>query len=101
MQRTIWRDDLYVTHDQVEAMTLADRIGILEQGRLVQVGTPREVYDDPACPLRRSGSARRRSTCCRARSSRRPRCPADTSVVAIRPEDIVLARARCTRVRSI
>ncbi|AUX77940.1 MULTISPECIES: ABC transporter ATP-binding protein [Sinorhizobium] len=39
---------LYVTHDQVEAMTMADRIGILSEGRLVQIGTPREIYTDPA-----------------------------------------------------
>ena len=38
---------LYVTHDQIEAMTLATRIGVLERGRLVQVGTPREIYEDP------------------------------------------------------
>ncbi len=38
---------VYVTHDQVEATTLADRIGILERGRLVQVAPPRVVYDDP------------------------------------------------------
>ena len=39
---------LYVTHDQIEAMTMATRIGILSEGRLVQVGTPREVYERPA-----------------------------------------------------
>ncbi|MEJ6404435.1 ABC transporter ATP-binding protein [Yoonia sp. 2307UL14-13] len=39
---------LYVTHDQVEAMTMATHIGVLENGRLVQYGTPREVYEDPA-----------------------------------------------------
>src|SRR5947209_15994976 len=38
---------LYVTHDQVEAMTLATRIGVVNRGRLVQVGTPREVYENP------------------------------------------------------
>lgn len=38
---------LYVTHDQTEAMTLASRIGILHRGRLVQIGTPREVYRRP------------------------------------------------------
>jgi len=38
---------LYVTHDQMEAMTMADRIGVLENGRLVQVGTPREIYENP------------------------------------------------------
>jgi multiple sugar transport system ATP-binding protein len=39
---------LYVTHDQIEAMTMASRIGILSEGALVQVGTPREVYERPA-----------------------------------------------------
>ncbi len=39
---------LYVTHDQTEAMTMADRIGILEAGRLVQIGSPRAIYEDPA-----------------------------------------------------
>ena len=39
---------LYVTHDQIEAMTLANRIGVLDQGRLVQLGTPQQVYEDPA-----------------------------------------------------
>ncbi len=38
---------LFVTHDQIEAMTMADRIGVLDRGRLVQVGTPREIYEDP------------------------------------------------------
>jgi multiple sugar transport system ATP-binding protein len=39
---------LYVTHDQIEAMTMADRIGILDQGVLAQLGTPREIYERPA-----------------------------------------------------
>ena len=39
---------LYVTHDQTEAMTLATRIGVLNHGRLVQTGTPREIYENPA-----------------------------------------------------
>jgi len=39
---------LYVTHDQIEAMTMADRIGILADGKLVQIGTPREIYSNPA-----------------------------------------------------
>ncbi len=38
---------LYVTHDQVEAMTLADRIGVLAEGVLIQVGTPRQIYAEP------------------------------------------------------
>ena len=39
---------IYVTHDQVEAMTLADRIVVMNEGRIEQVATPQEMYDDPA-----------------------------------------------------
>ncbi|ADV09383.1 ABC transporter ATP-binding protein [Mesorhizobium ciceri] len=39
---------LYVTHDQIEAMTMADRIGILTEGVLVQIGSPRTIYSEPA-----------------------------------------------------
>jgi multiple sugar transport system ATP-binding protein len=39
---------IYVTHDHVEAMTLADRIAVMDRGRVVQVGTPRDVYERPA-----------------------------------------------------
>ena len=39
---------IYVTHDQVEAMTLADRIVLLNEGRIEQVGTPLELYENPA-----------------------------------------------------
>ncbi len=39
---------LYVTHDQIEAMTMADRIGILAEGVLVQIGSPRTIYMEPA-----------------------------------------------------
>src|SRR5215510_6349245 len=38
---------IYVTHDQVEAMTLADRIVVLKEGRIEQVGTPMELYKHP------------------------------------------------------
>jgi multiple sugar transport system ATP-binding protein len=38
---------LYVTHDQIEAMTMATHVGVLDHGRLVQFGTPREIYEAP------------------------------------------------------
>ena len=38
---------LYVTHDQVEAMSMGDKIGILNHGRIVQIGTPYEIYNRP------------------------------------------------------
>jgi multiple sugar transport system ATP-binding protein len=47
-QRRIGTTTIYVTHDQVEAMGLGDRIAVMERGRVRQIGTPQEVYDDPA-----------------------------------------------------
>ncbi|MCH5376118.1 MAG: ABC transporter ATP-binding protein [Planctomycetes bacterium] len=38
---------LYVTHDQIEAMTMASHVGVLDAGRLVQFGSPREIYENP------------------------------------------------------
>ncbi|MGX9427809.1 MULTISPECIES: ABC transporter ATP-binding protein [Bradyrhizobium] len=40
---------VYVTHDQLEAMSMADQIAIMNKGRVEQIGTPQEVYDRPAC----------------------------------------------------
>jgi multiple sugar transport system ATP-binding protein len=48
LQRQLKVTTVYVTHDQVEAMTLADRIVIMNKGAIQQVGTPDEIYSDPA-----------------------------------------------------
>ena len=48
LHRTLGTTTLYVTHDQAEAMTLADRIIVLRDGRVEQVGSPRELYERPA-----------------------------------------------------
>jgi iron(III) transport system ATP-binding protein len=42
---------VYITHDQAEAFALADQVGVLEDGLLVQLGTPEEVYNSPATPF--------------------------------------------------
>ena len=51
MQRAFGITFLFVTHDQEEAMSLADRMSILEGGSLLQVGTPQALYDQPADPF--------------------------------------------------
>jgi multiple sugar transport system ATP-binding protein len=48
LQRRLGTTTLYVTHDQLEAMTLADRLAIMRGGRALQIGTPREIYERPA-----------------------------------------------------
>lgn len=47
-QRRIGTTTIYVTHDQVEAMGLGDRIAVMNQGKVRQVGTPQEIYHEPA-----------------------------------------------------
>jgi len=48
LQQEIQTTTVYVTHDQVEAMTMGDRIAVMNAGRLEQVGTPEELYERPA-----------------------------------------------------
>ncbi|MBX3031031.1 MAG: ABC transporter ATP-binding protein [Chloroflexi bacterium] len=48
LQRQLAATFIYVTHDQTEALVMSDRIAIMDAGRLVQVGTPREIYTRPA-----------------------------------------------------
>ena len=66
---------ILVTHDPVEAMTLADRLVLLEDGRITQEGSPAEVRNHPADPLRRgprrSQSVRGSAWCRRVRAPAR------------------------------
>ena len=51
---------IYVTHDQVEAMTLGDRVVVMKDGVVQQVGEPLELYNSPPTGSSRASSARRR-----------------------------------------
>jgi multiple sugar transport system ATP-binding protein len=48
LQKTQGSTTLFVTHDQIEALTMADRIAVLNEGRIKQIGTPEDIYDRPA-----------------------------------------------------
>jgi ABC-type Fe3+/spermidine/putrescine transport system ATPase subunit len=50
LQRRTGVTTLLVTHDQEEALALADTVGVMARGRLLQTGTPQELYDRPSCP---------------------------------------------------
>jgi multiple sugar transport system ATP-binding protein len=80
---------LYVTHDQIEAMTLADRIGVLSEGRLIQLGSPAEVYQRPDTVevAKRLGSPRINLL---PAGSLGLNPPSGTVTQGVRPEDIVL-----------
>src|SRR6185437_4311463 len=47
-QQRVGVTTIYVTHDQVEAMGMGDRIAVIDKGKIRQLGTPSEIYDDPA-----------------------------------------------------
>ena len=47
LQQRLGTTLVFVTHDQVEAMTMADRVGLMNKGKLIQVGTPHEIYNQP------------------------------------------------------
>lgn len=51
IQRRLGITTLYVTHDQEEAMAISDRVAVLSRGRIEQIGTPVEIYENPATPF--------------------------------------------------
>ncbi len=103
---------VFVTHDQEEALTMSDRIGVMSGGRLLQVGTPREIYDHPAerfvadfigdtnflaasVTSRENGATRVRLPSGAERAATLPAgldpSPGETVTVVIRPEHASLA----------
>ena len=51
LQRRLGVTVLFVTHDQIEALSLSDRLGVMHRGRVEQVGPPRELYEHPGSPF--------------------------------------------------
>jgi iron(III) transport system ATP-binding protein len=51
IQRRIGVTSIYVTHDQAEAMAISDRIAVMSNGKIKQIGTPAEIYDNPQDPF--------------------------------------------------
>jgi multiple sugar transport system ATP-binding protein len=93
LHRDLGATTIYVTHDQVEAMTLADRIVVLRDGVIEQVGTPLELYDRPANQFVAQfiGSPKMNMIAARLLPDV-PGAPAD-GFVGLRPEDVSLTPA--------
>jgi multiple sugar transport system ATP-binding protein len=89
LQRASGATIVYVTHDQVEATTLADRIAILDAGRIQQVGTPQQIYEAPDSVqvAQRLGSPAINVLPAHWFAG----LPAAAACVAVRPEDVELA----------
>ena len=77
---------LYVTHDQIEAMTMATHVGVLDAGRLVQFGTPREIYENPNSLYVASRLGQPRINVLPAGIF--GNCPTGTAQIGLRPEHI-------------
>jgi sn-glycerol 3-phosphate transport system ATP-binding protein len=98
LQRSLATTSVYVTHDQMEAMTLADRLVVLNGGHIEQVGTPIELYETPATTFVATfiGSPSMNLLATPAPGagwtlSSAPPLPAGTATLGIRPEDLHLA----------
>jgi multiple sugar transport system ATP-binding protein len=82
---------LYVTHDQIEAMTMASRIGVMREGTLIQIGTPREIYERPndLYVATRLGSPR--INLLPAELAAEARTPTRATTVGVRTEHLLIA----------
>jgi multiple sugar transport system ATP-binding protein len=79
---------IYVTHDQVEAMTMADKIVVLNAGRIEQVGTPLELYNHPANLFVAGFIGSPRMNLIKPPEG----LPAGISMIGVRPEDVAVSR---------
>ena len=92
LQMNLGATFLFVTHDQIEAMSMGDKIGVLNNGQLVQTGTPQEIYQQPGQHLRRARSRLAadepdRRHACRWRGGAPARATACRSAMATRIAD--------------
>jgi len=93
LHQTLQSTMIYVTHDQVEAMTLADRIVVLDFGRIAQVGTPRELYEKPANLFVAQFIGSPRMNVLPAAAVIDAAQSAHTEMLGVRPEHITLGKA--------
>src|SRR6516162_7266576 len=84
---------LYVTHDQVEAMTMASRIGVIREGELLQLGTPREIYESPSDRYVASRLGTPQINLIPAALIPEMAAPSGTETIGIRTEHLEIAKA--------
>ncbi len=99
LQRSLATTSIYVTHDQMEAMTLADRLVVLNGGLIEQVGTPIELYENPATTFVATFIGSPSMNLLEMNNARSwtlatdSKVPAGAVTMGIRPEDIAAAEA--------
>jgi multiple sugar transport system ATP-binding protein len=90
---------LYVTHDQIEAMTMATHVGVLDHGSLVQFGTPRQIYEEPVSAYVASRLGQPHINLLPADAF--PGAPSNAAQIGLRPEHIVQGEGQPATVRRI
>jgi multiple sugar transport system ATP-binding protein len=90
---------LYVTHDQIEAMTMATQVGVLDSGRLVQFGTPREIYENPVSAYVATRLGQPRINLLPAGLF--PGAPAGAAQIGLRPEHLRQGEGQPATVRRV
>ncbi|MFK7853921.1 MAG: ABC transporter ATP-binding protein [Granulosicoccus sp.] len=90
---------LYVTHDQIEAMTMATHVGVLDQGRLIQFGSPRDVYENPVSIYSASRLGQPRINILPAGLF--AGSPAKAETIGLRPEQIMQGQGEDSQVTRI
>ena len=90
---------LYVTHDQIEAMTMATHVGVMDKGRLVQFGSPRDIYENPVSIYSASRLGQPRINVLPADLF--PNAPANADRIGLRPEQIVQGRGEDSTVTRV
>ncbi|MEO0380366.1 MAG: ABC transporter ATP-binding protein [Pseudomonadota bacterium] len=93
LHQTLKATMIYVTHDQVEAMTLADRIVVLDFGKIAQIGTPRELYERPANLFVAQFIGSPRMNVVEAAAAPQVDLPPEATSFGVRPEHITLAQS--------
>ncbi|MDQ0322778.1 multiple sugar transport system ATP-binding protein [Pararhizobium capsulatum DSM 1112] len=90
---------LYVTHDQIEAMTMATHVGVLHQGRLVQFGSPRDIYENPVSVYAAARLGQPRINILPADIF--PSSPVGAATIGLRPEHISQGEGEDSFVRRV
>ena len=90
IQRELGATIIYVTHDQLEAMTLADRIGVLSSGKLLQIASPREIYERPANIYAAQRLGTPQINLLKAALLQTGDIPPGAETAGVRPEDVVV-----------
>lgn len=88
IQANVGATMLYVTHDQIEAMTMATHVGVLDHGKLIQFGSPREIYENPVSIY--AGSRLGSPKINTLPADTFPGAPDNATSIGLRPEHIIL-----------